>query len=191
MVPRMSPGEEITVYDEFPYRLREAAWQMYLDCFEPMRTLAAQRHVMFREEWNELMNDTSISKILAHSGDTPQGLACVTNQLKSIPLVEPEYFAALEPKLYEAGHVWYTAFVCVRQTHPRPPKNTFQRLIEKVAEPIRPVRGVCYMDYATVRVNQGLPRASNILLMLGNEEATYEQVDAQTYWAYYPGGRPL
>jgi hypothetical protein len=119
----------------------------------------------------------------------------VTNQLKSVSLIEPEFFRKREPVLYERGHVWYTVFVCTRQPDRRKgikgaPRGTFRQLIEKVAEPIRPVHGVCFMDYCSKRVADRLPEMANALLVLGDPAAVHEQVDAQTYWGYYPGGRP-
>jgi hypothetical protein len=181
----------ITVHRKLPYDLHAPVWEMYTAAFEPLRKRAAQRHVMFHSEYVDLMEDDRVDKILAHDnlGD-PLGLAVVTNDLKAILLIEPEYFEAREPDLYAAGHVWYTAFVCTRQ-RPRAPRVTFQRLIEKVAEPIRPVRGVCFMDYAQCTADRDLPMYSNRLLAIEDPNAEAEQVDAQTYWGYYPGGRPL
>lgn len=184
-------GAEITIYRETPHRLRRDLWDMYTRAFEPMRTRAAQRHVMFHDEYIQMMDDTDVHKIVAYAGSVPVGLAAITNHLQAMPLIEPEYFWAKEPKLAEADNIWYMAFVCVRQTHPFPPRGVFGQLVEAGAAPIRAARGVCFMDYATVRVNQGLPRAANILLRGADPEATHEQVDAQTYWAYYPAGRPL
>jgi hypothetical protein len=182
---------EITVHAELPFGLYRPVWDMYLKAFEPMRTLAPQRHVMWWEEFTDMMADDRVSKVLLHAGDTPLGLACYTNVLTAVPLIEPAYFRAREPKLAELNHIWYTAFVCVRQDRPRPGASAFKRLICKLAEPIVPVHGVCFMDYATVRVNQGLPEKANRLL--GAEfdgRSEYEEVGAQHYYGYYPGGRP-
>ena len=184
-------GAEITVYQEMPHRLRRDLWDMYQGAFLPLRHLAAQRHVMFHDEYIDLMDDPRVDKIITRRGDTPLGLACVTNDLKAIPLIEPEYFRAREPKLYDTGHIWYVPFVCERQGHPKPPSDNFRLLIDKVAEPIRPVRGACFMDYSMCRLNWGLPDKANDLLTLTDQAAECEQVDAQTYWVYYPGGRPL
>jgi hypothetical protein len=181
---------EIATYDSLPNRLFEPLWAMYTEAFEPMRRLAAQRHVMFRDEYVDLVEDRRVTKIVATDGAGVAGLAVVTSDLKAVPLIEPEYFEHLEPEFYARGHVWYTVFVCTRQGWPHPPRDTFARLIDKVAEPIRPVRGVCYMDYAQVRVDGGLPWHANNLLREGHAEAVFDRVDAQTYYGYYPGGRP-
>lgn len=180
---------QITVYDVLPDHLYDAVWEMYAEAFKPLRKKAAQRHVLFSYEFNELMNDPRVSKILSCVGDIPMGLAVATNDLKAVTLIEPEFFQALEPELYDRGHVWYTLFVCVSQGEPRAPKDTFDRLINKVAEPVRAVRGVSYMDYADCNVKRGLPRAANMLLAYSNPRADYRQVDAQSFWAIYPAGR--
>lgn len=193
------PDVEITTHEYLPAELHEPLWDMYFTAFTPLRKLAAQRHVMFRSEYDDLMYDDRVTKIVARDRRHPYteansapvlGLAVVTNDLKALPLIEPEYFAAREPKLYEQGHVWYTAFVCTRRK-PVAPRETFRLLIDRVAEPIRPVRGVCYMDYAKCNVDRDLPLSSNRLLALTDPNAEAVAVDYQAYWAYYPAGRPL
>ena len=42
--------------------LHSAAWQLYQDCFEELNTLAVQRHMMYRSEFDEVMKDTRVDK---------------------------------------------------------------------------------------------------------------------------------
>lgn len=181
---------QITTYTELPYRLLSATWEMYTEAFEPMRTKAAQSHVMRYEDFRDLMGDERVDKVLVQSTDvtrTPLGLACVTNDLAALSLIEPRYFEARHPELYAANHVWYVAFVCVRQVGIRPPADTFGRIINRMAEPIRPVQGVCYMDYARCNVENGLALKARKLL---GSNCAMERADAQETWGYWPEGRP-
>ncbi|HWS38883.1 MAG TPA: hypothetical protein VN408_39850, partial [Actinoplanes sp.] len=74
-------------------RLLEAAWNLYLEAFEDLNARAAQRHLMYRPEFNEVMQDTRIDKYLAMEADgTLSGIACYTNYLEAIPLIAPAYF---------------------------------------------------------------------------------------------------
>lgn len=176
---------EVTAYAVLPDSLWQPVWDMYLAAFIPTRADAAQRHVMYWEEYTDLMSDPRVTKFVAATGDRVDGVAVITNDLKAVPLIEPEFFATRHPDLYARGYVWYMVFVCTR---PKAPRGTFKALISLAAEPVRRVRGVCWMDYSQTRVDRGLPRLANAILLGDDDRAVHERGDAQTYWAYHPSG---
>ncbi|HEU4347241.1 MAG TPA: hypothetical protein VFR35_05580, partial [Actinoplanes sp.] len=45
--------------------LREALWKLYEEAFRELRSLAVQRHLMYRSEFDEVMNDCRVQKYLA------------------------------------------------------------------------------------------------------------------------------
>ena len=72
---------------------REAMWTMYRDAFEELNTLAVQRHMMFRSEFDEVMADPRVDKYVALDDDgTMCGVATYTNDLDAVPLIAPQYF---------------------------------------------------------------------------------------------------
>ena len=84
----------VKVIDQVPDGdLRETLWKLYEDSFAELRSLAVQRHLMYRSEFDEVMDDPRISKYLAlEDNGTPVGIATYTNDLEAVPLIAPEYF---------------------------------------------------------------------------------------------------
>ncbi len=73
--------------------LIEAAWRLYEEAFQDLKSLAVQRHLMYRSEFDEVMRDSRVQKYLCYEDDgTLCGLSTYTNDLHAIPLIAPEYF---------------------------------------------------------------------------------------------------
>ena len=72
--------------------LIESAWRLYEDAFQELKSLAVQRHLMYRSEFEEVMRDSRIQKYLCFSddGETLVGLSTYTNDLHAMPLIAPE-----------------------------------------------------------------------------------------------------
>ncbi len=49
-------------YPVLPAHLLEPAWELYVEAFAELRTTAAQRHVMYRSEFDEVMADPRVTK---------------------------------------------------------------------------------------------------------------------------------
>ena len=92
---RMSEDLALKVVHVVDGELRERAWDAYCDAFEELRSAAIQRHVMTRAEFDEVMADERVAVYLAERGDgVIVGIATLANDLTSMPLVSPEFFAA-------------------------------------------------------------------------------------------------
>jgi len=44
--------------------LHSAAWQLYQDCFEELNTLAVQRHMMYKPEFDEVIQSSSLPVVV-------------------------------------------------------------------------------------------------------------------------------
>jgi hypothetical protein len=98
----------------------DALWELYRASFDPLRTLAAQRHLMHRYEFDEVMGDPRIHKLVVRDSaveGSPVALATITNDLTAVPLVSPDYFEARWPDHYAPRRIWYIIFLGVEPDH--------------------------------------------------------------------------
>src|SRR4051812_8237919 len=93
----------------------EACWSFYDRAFEELRIKAAQRHAMTRDEFDDVMVDGRVDKILAAKpgSDGPCGMATLTNDLKAVPLISPEYYAHRWPQFYAEQKIYYVGFLAI------------------------------------------------------------------------------
>src|SRR5690348_4815073 len=100
----------------FTPEVADRAWSLYLKAFEELKTVAVQRHVMHRAEFDAVMADERVWKYRATGPDDPDvvtALATVTNDLPAMPLISPEYFAHRWPQLYAEARIWYLGFFAI------------------------------------------------------------------------------
>jgi hypothetical protein len=94
--------------------LLQSLWELYSDAFKDLNSLAVQRHLMYRNEFDEVMRDQRVQKYLCLDDDgTLYGLSTYTNDLAAVPLIAPEYFERHWPDHYAARKIWYIGFVAV------------------------------------------------------------------------------
>ncbi len=164
--------------------LREHAWEAYADSFEELRSAAIQRHVMTREEFDQVMADERVTVFLARRADgVISGIATLANDLQAMPLVSPEFFEARWPEHYAAGRCWYIGFVGVRPSEQG--AGAFELIVGTVAATLGPNGGVLVLDVpqrnmADFHVPRAVKRIADGLVA----DVSYEMVDAQGYWAY-------
>ena len=180
----MSEDLELKVVPVVEGELRERVWDAYCDAFEELRSAAIQRHVMTRAEFDEVMADERVAVYLAERPDgVIAGVATLANDLTSMPLVSPEFFAARWPEHYAAGRCWYIGFVGVRPSEQG--GGAFQLIVATVAATLGPRGGVLVLDVPQ-RNMEGfhVPRAVKRIADAVVADVEYEMVDAQGYWAY-------
>lgn len=160
-------------------------WKLYQHAFAGLAGLAVQRHVMYWDEFKELMLSGTVDKYVV-TDDTGQhvGLGVQTSDLGAIPLISPEYFARHYPDLYDAGRIWYVAFIAV---HPDARgAGVFAELVCRMSEVAELAGGVTGLDYC--RYNQtvrDLPRVTQTMLRRRHDRVIpTECVDEQSYWVY-------
>lgn len=169
---------ETTVAGEAAQRF----WELYLEAFEPLRTRAAARHVLLREEFDQEMADHRVTKLLAHDehGEAV-GLTTLATDLAAVPWVSPEYYAARYPEQAARGAVWYIGFTL---THPsRRSTRTFMDMIDALVAHLAENRVVCAYDVS--RFNDDSLRFADHLRshLERTQDVTVETVDQQTYYA--------
>ncbi|RPF21585.1 hypothetical protein [Myceligenerans xiligouense] len=157
-------------------------WELYLEAFGPLRTRAAARHVLRRDEFDEEMADPRVTKILARDErGAAVGLTTLATDLAAVPWVSPEYFAARYPEQAKRGAVWYVGFTLA---HPeRRATRTFMRMIDALVAHLAENRVVVAYDVS--RYNDDTLRFADNLRrrMERAADVTVETVDQQTYYA--------
>ncbi len=163
---------------------RDGAWATYLAAFEPLRSIALQRHLMTRAEFDEVCDDVRVVKYLAvQDGEGVVGMGTMTNRIEAMPLVEPAYFAHRWPEHWAAGRCYYIGFVA---SHPdRHGSALFTELVQVMSYMASLTGGVTVLDVCSHHVEQhALPQSIERITASVVTEVALEQVDAQTYWAY-------
>lgn len=163
---------------------REACWLLYLRAFEHLRATAVQRHVMYRREFDEVMADPRVDKYVGRDGEgLPCAVATFTNDLESMPLISPDYFAARWPERYARGQVWYIGFVAVDpEFHGT---SMFAALVTRMTDIVAAAGGVAAVDICNRNTEEfHLPRAILRYVKRGHPGVQGHAMDAQTYHAY-------
>ncbi|MFD6445802.1 hypothetical protein ACFWEJ_11895 [Promicromonospora sp. NPDC060204] len=160
----------------------ERFWTLYLDAFEPLRTRAAARHVLHREEFDAEMADPRVTKLLVRDdqGDAV-GLTTLATDLAAVPWVSPEFFAARYPEHAARGALWYIGFTLA---HPgRRATRTFMDMIDALVGHLAEHRVVCAYDVSRFN-DDSLRFAENLRRHLERtQDVTVETVDRQSYYA--------
>jgi hypothetical protein len=164
--------------------LHEAVWKLYQDAFEDLNTMAVQRHLMYRDELDEVLRDSRVHKYLALDDDgTLCGIATYTNELEAVPLISPPYFERHWPEHYASKRIWYIGFVAVSpQAQGR---EVFALLVDQMYLVASAQNGVVGLDICTY--NDDVRRMSRIFrLMVSRLSDTmrFNRVDQQSYWLF-------
>ncbi len=163
---------------------REGAWSTYEAAFTPLRSVAMQRHLMTRTEFEQVLDDRRVTKYLAADAEGHVvGLGTMTNQIESMPLVEPHFFATRWPEHWAAGRCYYIGFVA---SHPdRQGTELFTELIQLMSYTASLTGGVAVLDVCQHHLDRySLPQSIGRITAAVVPQVQVHQVDAQTYWAY-------
>lgn len=176
------PAESVTVESTVSAENTEMFWELYLAAFGPMRTRAAARNVLHREEFVEEMADERVDKYVAWDADgNAVGLTTLTNDLSSVPWISPEYFAAQFPEHTARGAVYYLGFTLVHRDARR--GTTFTDMMSHVLSRLVADRAVVGCDICAYN-NTALSFDKNLIKMLtSSADVTVEVLDTQTYYS--------
>lgn len=179
--------------------LRELAWGLYLSAFDELRSSAVQRHLYTRAEFDAVMDDERVVKYVGRrlgSADTVAlvdddgaevsdlcALATFTDDLTTMPLISPEYFAARWPDHYARGRCFYIGFVAV---HPHyHGTGVFFDVVSDMTTTVSELSGVAVLDVCSRNSERyQLPQAILRIAQSRVPTVTGTPVDTQTYWAY-------
>jgi hypothetical protein len=164
--------------------LQETVWTLYQDAFEDLNTMAVQRHLMFREEFDEVMRDSRVHKYLALDDDgTLLGVATYTNELDAVPLISPPYFERHWPEHYAAKRIWYIGFVCVgSQVQGR---EVFAQLVEQMYLVASAQNGLVGLDICTYNDDtRHMSKIFRLMVRRLSDNMRFNRIDQQSYWLY-------
>jgi GNAT superfamily N-acetyltransferase len=161
-------------------------WTLYGASFEVLRTRAAQRHLMTRTEFDDLMHDERIDKIIVRDrrrGGQLASLSIITNRFDAVPLVSEEYFRSRWPEQAAEGRLWYVGFVAVRPEYQR--TRAMGAIIQHVVSRGGREGGVFAVDIS--EYNEAAHQLPDAIARLGrafHPGIRRRRLDAQVYWAY-------
>jgi ribosomal protein S18 acetylase RimI-like enzyme len=173
----------IEVTEAVQAELLDPAWRLYNDAFDELRSSAVQRHLMYRDEFDEQMRDVRVQKYLSFSDNGKlDGLATFSNHLDAVPLISPEYFQQRWPIHFAEHRIWYVGFIAVHPSDRR--SGTFQRLVETMYQKVAGKRAIVALDMCRRNAEFGLPRAIETVLTKISDGVRTQRVDEQSYWLY-------
>lgn len=129
----------------------EVAWSVYRECFTPLRHLAVQRHLMTRDEFDQQMADSRLTKaMLLDDHGTIIGIAAYTTDLGAVALVEPAYFEHHYRRAYSHQHIWYVTFCGVLPSY----SGAFLTFVEHIYNLSAPHDGIVLFDACNHNVDK-------------------------------------
>ncbi|BCB82180.1 hypothetical protein GCM10022251_46190 [Phytohabitans flavus] len=175
----------IETHEVLPEAMLDEAWRLYAEAFEELRTVAVQRHVLTRAEFEEHMADQRVGKYVVRHPDEVRlaALATITNDLDAVPLISPDYFRHRWPVHYAERRIWYVPFNAIHPDHRG--SGIFELIVEAMHQVVASQRpGIVGLDFC--RRNEErykLPQAiHNALDRLGTVRS--HRADTQAYWCY-------
>jgi ribosomal protein S18 acetylase RimI-like enzyme len=170
----------------------DVLWQLYRSSFGPLRTAAAQRHLLDREEFDDMLADKRVVKHVVTDDDA--GRACalmaMTGDLAAVPLVSPDYFRSRWPEHYRDERIWYITLMAVHPAYQG--SSAVGYLIGSGCSTAAATGGVIAADICEANEQDlGLPTAIGRLARTYAPGVQTRRLDAQVYWAYeFPAPAP-
>lgn len=156
-------------------------WDLYYEAFEPLQELALLNHLYPRGDFETLLGDTRITKLIAWADRKPVGLAMVTNELGVVPQISPPFLHARYPDESARDAVFFGIMVLVSDSRRR--SAIFARLIAGMAQITAAASGVIVFDVCRHN-SEGM----EIDRQIGSftrwfPGSTFDQIDEQRYFA--------
>jgi hypothetical protein len=165
----------------------ESAWALYSKAFNELRTEAVQRHVMYRDEFDQLMADERVLKFRPVDDTAPghvPALATFTNDLTAVPLISPHYFAHRWPELFDQHRIWYNPFFAIAPEQRS--SGIFEQVITAMWERVLDSDGIAALDICRRNDLIGLSAAITGVLRSVTPGTRATAIDEQTYWLFEP-----
>lgn len=175
IVEMTAPTTQVREHDAFDF---------YTEVFADIDELSANRHLLTRDEFNEIWRDAETRKYIAvRRTNEIVGMSAVTNRLDHVPLVSPRYFAKKYPRNYLDGTLWYIKFVGTLRGKQNHQTNLFRALIHQMYPLVKD--GVSIMDYSHYNVQlRRLPYTAKALLAEIDPRVAAVKICEQQFWAY-------
>lgn len=156
-------------------------WNLYSAAFEPLRERALLNHLYPRADFEALLSDDRVTKLIARSGSRPVGLAMVTSVLELVPQISPPFLHARFPEESARNAVFFGIMVFVADSHRR--STAFARLVAGMGQVTADESGVivfdiCRHNMAAIELDRQIESISRWF-----PGSSFEQVDEQRYFA--------
>ncbi len=153
---------------------------MYETAFEPLQELALLNHLYARDEFEALLQDDRIIKIVARADGEPVGLAMVTNELSIVPQISPPFLHKRFPEEAARSAVYFGIMVFVAESHMR--STVFPRLVAGMGQVTAEASGVIVFDICRHNLDT-LDLAEQIkAIAFWFPGATFDLIDQQSYF---------
>jgi hypothetical protein len=162
----------------------ESAWRLYEDAFRELNSLAVQRHLMYRHEFDEVMSDNRVQKYL-YLDDAGKllGISTYTNDLDAVPLIAPEYFARHWPEHYAARKIWYIGFVAVDSAARG--RHVFGPLVQEMYLVAATQNGLVGLDVCNYNDDVlNMTRIFRSMVSRLSDNMRFQRIDQQSFWLY-------
>lgn len=163
----------------------EEFYQLYLAAFGPMRTRAAARQVLHRDEFMADMTDSRVHKYVGWHEGRPITLATMTHHLETVPWISPDFYRARFPEHAARNAIFYLGFILAHpssQVH-----QALEQMVEVGVRRLVEAHAVCAFDVCaynditrsfTARMTQMLHRHSEVRVMRLDNQQYYGAVFA-------------
>jgi hypothetical protein len=146
----------------------------YVAAFQPVRTLAAARHMLTAEEFVAWRDGRAV------------GLTTLTTDIAAVPWIEPTYYTTRYPEQAARGALFYLGFTLVD-----PDAGTlgvFKSMMDTVCRRFAAAQGACAFDFCDHNANGAVGRIVRALPK--SFGAPVEEVDTQRYYVADFSGSP-
>ena len=183
--PRQRGGVRITVEPVISGPDIEHFYELYLEAFGALRTMAVARHVLHEDEFHEEMVDPLIDKYVAwDEAGNAVALATLTHHLETVPWISPDYFAHHYPEHFSRNAVFYLGFVLADPGRRR--QRMFTEILAAVTRRVADDRGICGWDACAFNLEH--VRMFEVVSAVAQTVMPTEVVpiDTQTYFCSTP-----
>lgn len=154
-------------------------YRLYLAAFEPLRTLAAARHVLTADEFAAEMRDPRIDKyVVWDDADEPVALTTLATDLAAVPWISPEHLTARYPEHAARNAIYYLGVTLV---HPSRGRGAFALTTDAVTGRLTADRAVC--GYDVCAANDAGHVGRYLARLFQRDQVSLERLDVQTYYA--------
>ncbi len=153
---------------------------MYATAFEPLQELALLSHLYPRRDFEALLDDERVTKLIARADGRPVGMAMVTNELSIVPQISPPFLHKRYPEEAARSAVFFGIMVFVAESHAR--STVFARLVAGMGQVTAEASGVIVFDIC--RHNLDALELDRQIETIAHwfPGATFDLIDQQSYF---------
>lgn len=160
---------------------KDGLWAAYVEAFGPLREKALLTHQYSRAEFDELMDDERVYKLVARCKGRPIGLGVITNHLELAPQISPEFLRSRYPDLAERNAIYFGIMIFVSAERRR--QILFAQLAGAMGQLAALDNGllvfdICEYNRENLRLDSQLEHVAKWF-----PESNFTKIDTQSYYA--------